>query len=70
MKILLNVFNCNIHVFTDIKMDLIKKLVRDINAKDEENMFFEREQHELQDDMVNQEQHINKKIKILEMHLE
>ena len=43
MKILLNVFNCNINVFRDIKMDLIKKLVRDINAKDEENMLFERE---------------------------
>ena len=70
MKILLNVFNCNINVFTDIGMDLIKKLVRDINAKDEENMLFEREKHELQDDMVNQEQHTNKKIKILEMHLE
>ena len=33
-------------------------------------MLFEREKHELQDDMVNQEQCINKKIKILEMHLE
>ena len=70
MKILLNVFNCNINVFTDIKMDLIKKLVRDINAKDEENMLFEREKHELQDDVESQEQCINKKIKILEMHLE
>ena len=70
MKILLNVFNCNINVFTDIKMDLIKKLVRDINAKDEENMLLEREKCELQADMVNQEQHINKKIKILEKHLE
>ena len=69
MKILLNVFNCNINVFTDIKMDLIKKLVRDINVKDEENMLYEREKCELQD-MVNQEQCINKKIKILEMHLE
>ena len=38
----MNVFNCNMNVFTDIKMDLIKKLVRDINAKDEENMLFER----------------------------
>ena len=70
MKILLNVFNCNINVFTDIKMALIKKLVRDINAKDEENMLFEREKCELQDDVVNQEQCINKKIKILEMNLE
>ena len=70
MKILFNVFNCNINVFVDIKMDLIKKLVRDINVKDEENMLFEREKHELQDDVVNQEQCINKKIKILEMHLE
>ena len=70
MKILLNVLNCNINVFTDIKMDLINKLVRDINAKDEENMLFEREKHELEHDVVNQEQCINKKIKILEMHLE
>ena len=70
MKILLNVFNCNINVFTDIKMDLIKELVRDINAKDEENILFEREKRELQDDVDNQEQCINKKIKILEMHLE
>ena len=70
MKILLNVFNCNINIFTDIKMDLIKELVRDINAKDEENILFEREKHELQDDVENQEQCINKKIKILEMHFE
>ena len=51
-------------------MYLIKELVRDINAKDEENILFEREKHELQDDVENQEQCINKKIKILEMHLE
>ena len=44
--------------------------MRDINAKNEENILFEREKCELQDDMENQEQHINKKIKILEMHLE
>ena len=51
-------------------MYLIKELVRDINAKDEENILFEREKRELQDDVDNQEQCINKKIKILEMHLE
>ena len=38
--------------------------------KKNENILFEREKCELQDDVENQEQRINKKIKILEMHLE
>ena len=42
-------------------MDLIKKLVRDINAKDEENLVFEKEKHELEDNVMNQKKCINKK---------
>ena len=50
-------------------MDLIKRLVRDIKSKDEENLMFEIEKHELEDNVVNQEKCINKKIRVLEMHL-
>ena len=50
-------------------MDLIKRLVRDIKSKDEENLMFETEKHELEDNVVNQEKRINKKIRVLEMHL-
>ena len=50
-------------------MDLIKRLVRDIKSKDEENLMFETEKRELEDNVVNQEKHINKKIRVLEMHL-
>ena len=50
-------------------MDLIKRLVRDIKSKDEENLMFEIEKRELEDNVVNQEKCINKKIRVLEMHL-
>ena len=50
-------------------MDLIKRLVRDIKSKDEENLMFETEKRELEDNVVNQEKCINKKIRVLEMHL-
>ena len=50
-------------------MDLIKRLVRDIKSKDEENLMFETEKRELEDNVVNQEKRINKKIRVLEMHL-
>ena len=50
-------------------MDLIKRLVRDIKSKDEENLMFETEKCELEDNVVNQEKCINKKIRVLEMHL-
>ena len=52
-----------VNIFSDIEMDLIKQLVRDIKAKDEENFVFEMEKCELEDNVVNQEKHINKKIK-------
>ena len=50
-------------------MDLIKRLVRDIKSKDEKNLMFETEKCELEDNVVNQEKCINKKIRVLEMHL-
>ena len=59
-----------VNIFSDIEMDLIKQLVRDIKAKYEENFVFEMEQHELEDNVVNQKKCINKKIRVLEMHLE
>ena len=43
--------------------------MRDIKSKDEENLMFEIEKRELEDNVVNQEKHINKKIRVLEMHL-
>ena len=57
-----------VNTFSDIEIDLIKQLMRDIKAKDE-NFVFEMEKCELEDNMVNQEKHINKKIRVLEMHL-
>ena len=51
-------------------MDFIKKLVSDINAKDDENSVFEKEKCELEHNVTNQEERIKKKIKLLQMHLE
>ena len=59
-----------VNIYADIKMDLIKKLVRDINYAKDENLVFEKEKHELEDSVVNQENHINKKIRVFEMYLE
>ena len=44
-------------------MDFIKKLVSDINAKDDENSVFEKEKCELENNVTNQEEHIKKKNK-------
>ena len=43
-------------------MDFIKKLVSDINAKDDENSVFEKEKCELEYNVTNQEECIKKKI--------
>ena len=45
-------------------------MVSDINAKDDENSVFEKEKCELEHNITNQEEHIKKKIKLLQMHLE
>ena len=49
-------------LFTDITINFIKKLVSDINAKDDENLVFEKVKCELGHNVTNQEECLKKKI--------
>ena len=51
-------------------MDEIKKLLGDINAKNEENKEFEKEKNDLEDEVAEQQKCINMKINMLKRHYE
>ena len=51
-------------------MDEIKKLLGDINAKNEENKEFEKEKNDLENELAEQEKRINMKINMLKRHYE
>ena len=51
-------------------MNTIKKLLSDIKDKDNENFKYEVEKNKLEEDIKESEERIQKKIKILEKHLQ